>query len=364
MKKLNNIFYFSYFLIIFSDMYNDVSYLKNILQFFDIISLSMIAGYIVINFIYNKKIKIKYFLYIIFLIFVLVSSFVANDRSLIKLAFLLMAMETIDFNQLIKKDLKIRSFLLLVLMILCVVGIVDAEVIEFRNGLPRYNFGMAHPNSFAFELTIIYFDYLYLKSLKTKKIDLMAFLLAVTFIIFIYLFVGSRTNMLVIMLILIGYVFKQKLNLKNKIFNLILQNSFLIFLILSIICSYFYPNDLLLKLDGLFSRRLYLANYYINTYGLKILGSDIFCDQYFVLDNAYINLLVRFGLLTTIILSMLYVLNFKLILKHNNKMLLIIMLVLMIYGLFETPMYIPGKCPYILSLSYMLNLKGDEKNEK
>ncbi|MCI8482539.1 MAG: hypothetical protein HFJ27_05805 [Clostridia bacterium] len=374
MKKLNNIlFYIAYFLIIFSDIFDNISALRSFLIFIDVFLIVLL----IIEFIrktYLKKTYSKKNLFFIFsfLIITIVTAMISNNRALIKLPILILAFKGIEFDDFIKKDFYMRSFLIIGIMILSFLGLTDNTVLETRNGFERNSFGVGHPNSFAMHLTVLCIDYFYIECLKKKTNILKPITLAIIFICFIYFFVGSRTNIIFIGLISIGFICRKKVKFNSKCSKRLVLSAFLVFLIISLVMAYLYSseNNIMSKLDEMLSRRLYLSNYFVNNYQITLFGTEIVKDRFFVLDNAYMNLLIRYGIILTIYFAYIYTKAINNLLKENKTVLVMIITMFLIYALSESPIYVPAKNPYIVLLVYAflnvekVKLKSEEKEDE
>lgn len=368
MKKSNNLlFYIAYFLVIFSDIFDNVSALKTFLIFVDVLLVLLLCVDFLRKF-YLKRTysKSKLALLFGFLIVVIITALVSNNRALLKLPVLLLAFTGIEFDDFIKKDFYMRSLLIIVIMTLSLLGLTDNTVLEIRNGFARNSFGLGHPNSFAIYIAIVCIDYYYIETLKSKPNILKPIGVAIILSCFIHFFVGSRTNIILIALISLAFIFRNKIKLTSKCTKKIASNAFFILLILSILMAFLYnsTNPIMSGLDKILSRRLYLSNYFVDRYGITLFGTEITNDKFYILDNAYVNLIVRYGIILTIYFVIIYKKTIDNLLRDNKMLLVIIMIVLLIYGLSESPIYIPAKNPYVLLLCYACLDIGNKKREE
>ncbi len=374
-KKINNLslknisvsilFYIAYFFIIMSDIFNSISAFENVLNIIDVISV----GILMVVIISNKKVGKNEILLWLFLIIVAISALKSNDRSLLKLPFLLLAFKNINFNKFIKLDMFFRLILITVLMLFNIAGITDNGILEVRDGFVRNSFGLGHPNSFAFYIVMICLDYFYINSIKKENSIIKPLLLVIIAIAFIFFFVGSRTNIIILILIYIVFLLKNKIKFGEK--NIIIY-SFGICMLGSILCAYLYDpnNSFFVSLDNILSRRLYLANYFVNKYPLTLFGNKVVTGGFYALDNAYVNLFVRYGIVLSVYFIVMFRNTFKTLIKNKQYTLVLVLTIFSIYGISETPMYIPAKNPYILllALSWVNNTKkikeGKNKNNE
>ena len=277
-KKIKNIkketiysmFYISYFMIIISDIFNDIVYLKNILNIIDIMVV-IILVFIVFYGIIFKKIRFdqKNILLSIFFFITIVLVFTTKEKSILKLSLLLLASYDIDFNDFIEKDLFIRISLVVIIMCLFFLGLTTNGVLEVRNGFIRNSFGLGHPNSFAYYLSIICLDYFYISYINKEKM-IKPIIFSILIIVFNIFFVGSRTNIILVLLFISLFLFFRNIKFENTITNNLIKRTFLIFLIFSICLAYFYrDNSVFFVLDKVLSKRISLASYYLNNYSIK-----------------------------------------------------------------------------------------------
>ena len=343
---INTLFYIAYFLIIASDIFDNILIFKNLLIVVDIISILLLILVIVIK----RKIEIKM---LIFLVLIGVSTIVSDDRSLLKLPFLLMAFNGIEFKDFIKKDLIFRVTLVGILFIFNFIGITNNGVLEVRNGFMRNSFGLGHPNSFAFYLTVICLDFYYIENQKEKSNIVKPLIISMCIVAFIFLFVGSRTNILIISLFSLLFLLERKIKIKIKNRSII-PYIFAICMIISIAFAYGYNsnNEILNLIDKLLSRRLYLANYFVTKYDITLFGNNVITSQFYALDNAYINIFVRYGVTLAVYFVIMFRNTTKNLIEKKEYVLAIILTIFAIYGISETPLYIPAKNPYILLLVF------------
>jgi hypothetical protein len=348
MKKLsniNNMFCFAYFLIIFSDLFNNITIFGKILNYIDIISVLILFFVFFVRVSKSFNIK-KYIPYFIFFLVAFISSFYCNNMAVLKLPCLLLAFygNDIDSRKFIKFDLKVRTILVLIIMVLYSFGITDGYSGEIRNGFLRQSFGAGHPNSFACYLLIIVLDISFLAKTKQERI----FSFAISFIIalFIHLFVGSRTSEYLIIVANLIMI------LKNQIFKLSKFKVFpFLFFIIGILTYYICmkynsSNFLYYSIDNLLSKRIYYSSEIIRQYPLNLFGNNIV--SYLILDNAYLNLIIRYGLLMFFMFSYFFYKTMKKIIKNKEVELMINLFLLMLFGFAETPLIVPAKNPYLL----------------
>ena len=362
------LFFISYFLIIASDLFNDISYITKTLQIVDIVSVVLLLWIIFVNFIINdfNANKKNVSLYI-FALLIGITSFVSNDRSLIKLAFLLLAFQKISFNNFISKDFKIRIFLVSIMFGLIYFGFVNNNLLEIRDGFERYSFGTAHPNSFALYLFFIFLDYLYLQYINKSSNVFNIILVTLLFVTFDLAFIGSKTCLILAILSSLIFIVRKTMNLDGKIIKKIIINSFLIAFLISIVSGIFYSkeNSIYAFFDKLLSKRIFYAHQFLLNYSYSLFGKQLFSGKNMVIDNAYVNLFLRYGIILSMMFMYVFRQMFIKLYSMRKNILICIMLLMIFLGFSECGFYIPAKNPYMLLLALpFISEIGDEKNEK
>lgn len=359
MKKISKVcdllFYLGYFLVVFSDMFDNVAWLEDSLIIIDVasilvLSLSFFCGVHVDR----KRISKFGFLGLVgFTLLVAITAVVADSRTLVKLPFLFIAFIGMSFRDVASFDVKARSLLLLIMISLTMAGLNGDTVLEYRYGLMRNSFGLGHPNAFAFEFSVIYAELLYLSTSSSKKtINLLVLLGGVAILIFNYFFIGSRTNMVLIVLLMMAYFMRNFVKNNQRLILFILKNFFWICLLISFtgILIYKTNTDAGLFLDELLSKRLSYEEYAIGEYGISLFGHVMVRDV--MLDNAYLNMMVRYGVVLLVYLGLMYNMALKKLIRSKQIALVLLFVMFMFYGLSETPMYSPGKNSFVLLLAY------------
>ena len=108
-------------------------------------------------------------------------------------------------------------------------------------------------------------------------------------------------------------------------------------------------NQIIQKLDELFTSRIWMNYFILTTKGISLMGSateyhgltkDLIYNpvtqttsHYMTIDCAYIGLLVEFGLLATIVICIAYFCLAKKLFKYNAVNLIFVMSILYVYGL-------------------------------
>lgn len=374
--KVSTIFFIAYAMVVLTDMYNEVSIMSSVFNVMDFVCIGLLCLVVALDLYKKKTYETNVFiLLLVFMMIIVVNSFFVDNRALVKLSFLLLAFANIQFDEFIKKDLWIRSALLGVLIVLWLLGIADKGFYEIRDGLQRMSFGAGHPNTFGTQVLFICIDLFYVFTSKNKKKTWIPILFSIGATTFLHFFVGSRTSILLIIMCIIAFIVRKHISFEKgnsvakEILLMLLQwVSSLGFVLLCgfswLVAVLYSPySSVMVWLDRVFSRRLYYTHFLLGRYHVGVFGNKIDAESIFVVDNAYMNLLVRYGLIITIAFAVLFFLAIRRVFKDKNYYLAFVLIVILLYGLVESPMYIVAKNPYLLVLASGLTVRRI-KNEQ
>ena len=378
MKQKRNIYYIlffiGYFLLVASTMFHRVKFLVNICNYLDVIAFIILFYNIIVSF---KKINTKVALWLIIIsIISLTSYYFSKDTLPIKLIIVLLASKNISFDNFIKKDFIVRIILILSVVSFHYLGLTNDYLMMRADGTIRNSMGFSHPNSFGFYLMIIAFEYIYISFMKNNKIQIKNYILILLIMYIINYFSDSRTSILAIILFLLFLNFKDKIIKNKKINTFAIKNIFIIMTILTLTFTYLYGNynTYANQMNNLTSNRLYYSNYFYKTYGPSIVGQKIETistesakksnKKPIVLDNCYIQLIVRYGILVYMIYAMFFRKSFIYALNKNDKIIIIIMLILCLFGLSESNILLIERCPFLIYVNNIIfNKEGESKYE-
>lgn len=239
-------------------------------------------------------------------------------------------------------------------IVLNFIGVLDSpNIIRYKNGIAttRYSLGFGHPNSvFLFFLPVALCGY-YLYS--NKKLY---YILIILISLILYFLSDSRTGMVCIMLIILFHKVLNKNSINNKYFRLCCDHSIIVFTIITIIVSCVFGYNETNIVSKLFSGRPYFLNYYIsNGQIFSLFGCEL--NELYIVDNFYIFVLARLGLIGFCIYYFIYKKGIKLI--GYSKVNILLLLVTCIYGLLETNMII-GSINFLLPI-LIKSIMIDEK---
>lgn len=364
-ERLNNyknqLFYLAYFIMILNS-----SLMRNINSK---ISKILIVVYIIL-FILNitmKRYKIKEFIFIHIMIalggIVFIKSY---ELQILILIILILSSSEIKIDKVIKIDFFTRLIGVILTILLCAVGVtkdftmyrydIAGNIIDIRHSL-----GFIHPNTLSIQIFMLIMSYVYLryKYIKLNEYIILFF----TMHIFTEI-TDSRTPMICTAIALIFLLIFKKFKIINKnIVRNIIIYIVPICTIISFLLIYLYKYDMQIVniVNKLLSGRIKSANYFLETYGISLLGQNIklvsildyqsTSEQMRILDNLYASLSIRSGMIFLILYNILYVKLNKYLINNSYIYECIIITVISLYGLVE-------KAPINSELNFTLILLG------
>lgn len=341
----NKLFYIAYAIMVLN-----ASLIKNI----DItVSKFIIITYIILFMINTvlKRYSIKEFIIIhIGIILSLIILMKSKDVDIFIMIIVILSTAGINFRKVVKIDFFIRLLGVSFTILLSTIGITkDFIMYRFEDisniAKIRHSLGFIHPNTLSVNIFILLLGYLFLRYKKIRNREYILIFLIM------YIFgeiTGSRTGSISIALtIFILIINKNTKLLDRKGIKTVITYSVVVCTIASLSLAIFYNYDLKFvnELNYMLTGRIKSANYFIDTYGFSILGQQIKLvsiiqsqqsyEQMRILDNLYVSLAVRSGIVLLVIYNYLYIKLNKWLLKNNYKNETIFITIMTIYGLIE-----------------------------
>ncbi|WP_431061047.1 hypothetical protein [Weissella paramesenteroides] len=323
--------------VIGTDIFNtSVPFLN---YYFDVIVLFAFLSFLIS--LCSPRIMIKELLFIICWFIVAVITFVTSQDLLVLANFLMIISVRVLT---IPRVIKIVFWANLVSLIFSFAMYNLGWIRDNTNGtITKHSLGLSHPNQLGAVLLVIILCsiYLFIHGSTQQKL-LLTVLVVVLYLLLIYS--GSRGALISAILsnfVLIIFYLKPK---TLFLICLLVGVFFLIFSLYSTGSSVYQSGSLLNKLDGIFTNRIRMNNYFMSNYGVKALGQRIVYSggsdfmyhyDYAYLDNGYLRNLINFGLLYSILFYTYYILIIKKIKELQMYSLFVVIIPLLIYGFIE-----------------------------
>lgn len=338
-----SMFFIAYIFTLCSWMMDNVSYIGNLLDYVRYFSYLILVVIIFMN--YRKFSLKRIFIELLGTIIIVISSIYSGSNTLLTLWVFVLAARDIKFDELIKADFYAKLILVFIVALFYMLGMTNRTVFYGYFGSVRSSMGFGNPNTFGYYIFSLCADYIYLNH---KKIALKHSIVLVLISLVVGYLSNSRTSQLLIALLAftapIAKLFKRLV--EKKYFKVFILSLFLICTILSyyVALNYNPSNDIYYKLNETLSGRVTIAQRFLKKYDISILGNKINLTTYdksytYYLDNGYIKLLLNYGLLTYIIVYIIYYKNFKRAFNQKNIILILILSIYLVYGLTENVMF-------------------------
>jgi hypothetical protein len=309
---------------------------------------------------------------IAFIIF-FISYLKSTDDTLLIGFILVIGAKNIDLEKVMKYIFVTQIISCATIILLSLIGMIDNIYINSSysfssSTIIRNSYGFSHPNTLAakiFQICLLWCVINY------KKFRLKDYIIISIAAILVEKICYSRTiTILIILMILL--IFVVKLIEKGHINKLI--KVFKYTLILAIITSIYFTinysesNNLMVMINGYLSNRIYFANVLLDRYGFSIFGQNIELISSIeaarlnvsrsILDIAYMHLLIRYGIFSSIIFLGLYYKLIKKSIVERNYNILIALVIYVISGLAEKHIFIISANFTIFYIANILYEKG------
>ena len=375
-EKIKNIlFYMAYFLMIFLSMFSRVPIIEENYKIIESISLGLLVFTSILQI--HKLKSNELMIMILIMLLALISYIFSDDSIVLKLFLVIYSSKTLDFNDFIKKDLYVKLIFFIIVIILHFNGLTTDYIMYRSDGTMRSSMGFSHPNIFGLYIFMFCMELVYLKRNKLKLYD---YVMIICLLLVIYNYSDSRASIISLVLLitllltknfLIKYVFSR------KVIKFFVQNSFLIFTIITYIATILYSNNYEIGkiMNTITSNRITSICYFLDNYGINLFGKKLYLVsteksvllsiKAYILDNCYFNLLIKYGAIIFLIIFLITRKMFERLYNYKKVSLIIIFLILLVYGLMENSIFKITYTPFLLYFGNVLySKKESDENEE
>jgi hypothetical protein len=241
---------------------------------------------------------------------------------------ILIGCKNISFEKVLKVYLVITGSIMALALCAALLGVIENLIYESADRGVRIAFGSVYVTDFASHIFYMILTYCYLKA---DQLKIYHFVGIIIITVVVYYFCKTRLDCVSLLLIVIVFGVNQWLQklpydgkgkLKKwkyfwKAFGLV---SMPFFAIISYVFTAHYQEDnkVLMLIDKVISGRLNLGKTGLDAYPVRLWGRAVdmigaggttqWQTDYFFIDNSYLHLLIRFGLVFTVALLVVYVL--------------------------------------------------------
>ena len=307
------------------------------------------------------SIKTRYSLRELFVLFislltVIISIKSQNYNELIYAFLLFPIVPVLGSKTTFKIDLYFRTIATLIVTIFLRV-LSTNNILDTANGKIRPSLGFTNPNTLSEIALVMILEVFLLRKELNRTLSALIVILSLGLI-----FVSrSRTTlMLLVLFLVINFVLRK--TTKNVIAKKLIVTIPVICCLVSYCFVYLYSycvNTFLINLNYLFSNRLKIvSNYYLN-YGITIFGQKVLStplvggEQLGSLDNGYMSLLIRFGMIITIIFLIFLSITIKRLLDAKQYEYAACFIMFTLLGLTEFTFYIVIINVFLMLFAYV-----------
>lgn len=341
---------------------------------YSLANYKMICDYAVIFllmflFIASQNVRMRNIIkYMFFLILIALIELSITDKTLLIMALFMITAQKIDFEKIVRYDIKIKIFLLVTLVSLSLLGVIN-NYQALINGNFKQAFGFSHPNTFSCFAYVILLEWIYL---RFDRLTLADWVLQIICSLLVLHFGGGRasgyTYYLILLLFWIAKVWPRVFFSRPVRFLFIFITP--IMALLSFLGAYLYSkgNSIMVLLNQVITSRMGMAARFLETYDITLFGQEIETVSTrrarlehvnsLVLDCAYVRCILMYGLLFFILFIVVYMLLFRKILNRKYIPMALFSLYFVILGIGEAYML---NVLYNLTLLFFLNSAKDEK---
>lgn len=270
----------------------------------------------------------------IIIVFGIIVGLRTSDFGLVKLMLIVYTTKDIDIKKCIKFDIKLRTVLIIMVVILYYYGIAPDNIAYSSMGI-RHSMGFTNVNAFGMAIAIVCLEILYLKEMK---FDIKSFLLIGILLYAVNYYSRSRTAIYIILIALFFCVIN---TYKHNFFNNIYCKKIIIYfpffmMILTFVLSRLYKkgNYIAAIIDLFLTGRLRSIKFYDDIEVINFIGINI-KNHTTPLDNVYAYTFYGMGVIYLIIFIFSYIALLKQLIETNQYSLMIVFLIFAIYGLSE-----------------------------
>lgn len=359
-----------------STMFNDISWMPQLMKLLRYISYGIIAVKLIYDSIYTKIEIIKILL--IFILLGLVSLHI-NSNILFCSFFFIIAARNINIRKLLLGAFWIQLILTIMIAVASQIGLVSDWMynIEGRN---RHSLGYVYPSYIASIFFYMVLAYMYIRK---EKLHLLETIMIGVLNCIIFVLTDSKTSfVLTFLVIVVFFTLKYyKKELKNNLISKLLY-SYSVFgiAIISIVTCIVYndENNFLVKINSFINNRLIMGHNALLEHGVTLFGERIrwvgfgglgyttsaLKEEYNFVDCSYVKVLLDYGIIFFVIMLSGYALVSYRAIKEKDRFLCTCILFMCIYSIIEPRIIEFGFNPFVLSLCVLFRKNTTDTIEK
>ena len=354
-KAREFLFFSAYILYLFLKIFfSDSTYGNLVPSYFKSVLLYASYFIFIIKIISDKKYDKKGLIIIIlFTILGIIISYFSDVINILELFLIIYAARNIEFKKIARVTLIEIGLLSLIIIISCKLGIIQNYVFIRKNGSIRNSLGFSYVGKLPVFLMEMEFLYLYLKEKNNKHANVIAIIIMFIINYIAYMLTDVKNCFILSSLMIVLYVIcvrKGYIDFKKKSLKVVLCSVYVICLVTSVFLAIHYDsgNPKYVELDEVLTGRLEITHKMIKKYPISLFGNSITMygstaikykhikgTDYSYIDSAYIQILLRYGILFSAIFGIAYISLMKKSIEKDKKMLAIWLFLLAISSIID-----------------------------
>lgn len=297
---------------------------------------------------------------------IVISTGLSGNKSLISLWMFIVAAKKICFDRLIETAYKILLLMVPMVIFFRLMGVLDDYTI-MRGSVQRFSLGFSHPNQLGLRIFQLILCHCYV---NRDKLSVTCFSNIVLATVFTFIIPNSKTAYISLMVFLILILFYEYIQKKNSIITKRFASSLvigtLLLNVLSLIFSYIdvNKNTALSQIDKWMSARFSWCHIVWQIYGVSFWGQKVYVSEgerklagiqnRLYLDNAYVSILLRYGVIVFLIFSFFYIYLIYKKVDQKQYILAIILFLYALYGVMENGFFMVTHNIFLIAFADLL----------
>lgn len=306
-----------------------------------------------------------------------IATVLSGHRTLLSTWMFIVAAKNNSFDEIVHIAYRILQIMLPLVIALCIFGFIE-DFTMMRGSIQRLSLGFSHPNYLGLRIFQLILCNCYI---NRDKLGILNYCYVILTIVFIIKVPNSQTAYISLIVLLVLLLIYKYIENQQQIFMKIYLGGLLIGIILlnvlSIILSYIDVNRnlLLSRIDKWMSGRFSWGHRVWQIYGTSFWGQQIYMTEEEVrgigltsrlyLDNAYLSILLRYGIPVFLICTFFYIFLVREMIIQKRNILVIILFVYALYGTMENGLYMMAHNIFLIAFADLLYQKmGNKELEK
>lgn len=307
---------------------------------------------------------------------IIIATVLSGNRTLLSTWMFIVASKNNDLDEIVHIAYTILKIMIPFVIILCILGFIEDHTM-MRGSIQRFSLGFSHPNQLGLRIFQLILCNLYV---NREKLGIFNYCYAILTILFTIKVPNSQTAYISLIVMLILLLIYKYIENQKQIFVKIYSGGLLIGTVLLNVFSIFFSfidvnkNMLLSQIDKWMSGRFSWGHRAWQIYGISFWGQRVYVSEEEVgkigltsrlyLDNAYLSILLRYGILVFLIFFILYSLLVGKMIIQKRYLLAIILFLYALYGTMENGLYMMSHNIFLIAFADLLYQKISDKESE